>query len=48
MKVRLGRPCAFNYLFNPAHSDAGKAPITETRPVDHDPPILSLLSEQGR
>jgi len=38
-------PYASNYVFNPAHSDAGKARIAEARRVEHDPRILSLLAE---
>jgi RES domain-containing protein len=38
-------PYASNYLFNPAHPDAAKARIVDAMRVDHDPRILSLLSE---
>jgi RES domain-containing protein len=38
-------PYASNYLFNPAHPDAAKARIVDATRVDHDPRILSLLSE---
>lgn len=38
-------PYASNYVFNPSHPDAEKARILETERVEHDPRILSLLSE---
>ncbi|RZT35532.1 RES domain-containing protein [Cupriavidus agavae] len=38
-------PYASNYLFNPLHPDAAKAKVGEARRVEHDPRILSLLSE---
>ncbi len=38
-------PYASNYLFNPVHPDAAKARIVEAKHVEHDPRILSLLSE---
>jgi len=38
-------PYASNYLFNPAHPDAAKSRIVDATRVDHDPRILSLLSE---
>jgi len=36
-------PHAYNYLFNPAHPDAGRAVVDETRKTPYDPRILSLL-----
>lgn len=39
-------PYASNYVFNPSHPDAEKARILEAERVEHDPRILSLLSEQ--
>nr|WP_155301065.1 RES family NAD+ phosphorylase [Cupriavidus necator] len=39
-------PYASNYVFNPGHPDAETVRIVEARRVDHDPRILSLLSEQ--
>ena len=41
-------PYASNYLFNPAHPDAETVRIIEARRVDHDPRILSLLSDKPR
>ncbi|WP_354677524.1 RES family NAD+ phosphorylase [Cupriavidus plantarum] len=38
-------PYASNYVFNPSHPDAEKARILEAERVEHDPRILSLLSE---
>jgi RES domain-containing protein len=38
-------PFASNYLLNPAHPDVVKIQIVEVRQVQHDPRILSLLTE---
>jgi len=38
-------PYAANYLFNPTHPDVAKGRIIEAKRVEHDPRILSLLSE---
>lgn len=40
-------PHSYNYLFNPAHPDAGSAFVAESRSTPYDPRILSLLRGEG-